>query len=517
MKTDYDLAILGGGFAGSLLAMIARRLGRTVILLERGKHPRFSIGESTTPLANLLLEELAKRYDLPEVAPLSKWVTLRRTHPELNCGLKRGFTFYHHALGEPWRARPDRGNELLVAASPSDAIADTHWDRADFDQFLFTQARALGAECVAEFELEKMEEEADANLLRGRREGQPATCRARFVFDASGSRGALHRALKLGETEFNGMPKTEAFFAHFRNVRPLADGLVENAGEAPYPVDDAAVHHVFDGGWIWVLRFGNGLTSAGAALTPQLARTLQLADGAVAWSRLLDRLPTVRGQFEQAVPVTKFFHLPRVPFRSASVVGKRWALLPSAFGAIDPMLSTGFPLALLGLERLAQMLERDWESPRWTTALSSYARSTEDDLLVTARLIGALYANFDRFQTFRELTLIYFAAASYTETARRLNRPELARGFLLREMEPFASATKELCSRARIGLSVSEHAAWSECVHRTIAPFDLAGLTDPARRFHFPVRADDLRANRSKIQATDSEIDALLARCGFTG
>ncbi|MEO8353824.1 MAG: FAD-dependent oxidoreductase, partial [Chthoniobacteraceae bacterium] len=329
MKVEYDLAILGGGFAGSLLAMIARRLGRTVILLERGQHPRFAIGESTTPLANLLLEELAARYELPEVASLSKWGTWRREHPELNCGLKRGFTFYHHTLDEPWRAQPNRGNELLVAASPSEAIADMHWDRADLDQFLFTQARALGAECVENFGLAEVTEEADRVVLRGHRDAQAVTFRARFVFDATGSRGALHHALKLGELGFEGMPKTAALFAHFRNVRALADGLVENAAEAPYPPDDAAVHHVFDGGWIWVLRFANNITSAGAALTPELARTLRPEDGNAAWSRLLDRLPTVREQFEHAIPATKFFHLPCVPFRSASIVGKRWALLPS--------------------------------------------------------------------------------------------------------------------------------------------------------------------------------------------
>jgi hypothetical protein len=59
----FDLAIVGSGFGGSLLAMIARRLGRSVVLLERGRHPRFAIGESSTPLANLLLEEMAIRYE----------------------------------------------------------------------------------------------------------------------------------------------------------------------------------------------------------------------------------------------------------------------------------------------------------------------------------------------------------------------------------------------------------------------------------------------------------------------
>ena len=36
-----DLAIIGSGFGGSLLSMIARRLGYRVTLLERGKHPAF--------------------------------------------------------------------------------------------------------------------------------------------------------------------------------------------------------------------------------------------------------------------------------------------------------------------------------------------------------------------------------------------------------------------------------------------------------------------------------------------
>ena len=55
MRPVYDLAIVGSGFAGSLLAMIARRAGRSVLLLEKGAHPRFAIGESSTPLADFKL------------------------------------------------------------------------------------------------------------------------------------------------------------------------------------------------------------------------------------------------------------------------------------------------------------------------------------------------------------------------------------------------------------------------------------------------------------------------------
>lgn len=91
--TSYDLAIVGSGFSGSLLAMVARRLGKSVVLIERGKHPRVVIGESSTPITNLLLEELSTRYDLPSVRPLTKWGSWQREHPEIACGLKRGFTF----------------------------------------------------------------------------------------------------------------------------------------------------------------------------------------------------------------------------------------------------------------------------------------------------------------------------------------------------------------------------------------------------------------------------------------
>ena len=47
---------------GALMARVLAVLGYDVVLLERGAHPRFAIGESTTPLANLSLERLARRY-----------------------------------------------------------------------------------------------------------------------------------------------------------------------------------------------------------------------------------------------------------------------------------------------------------------------------------------------------------------------------------------------------------------------------------------------------------------------
>lgn len=121
----FQIVVVGSGFAGSLIAMIAHRLGLSTALVERGRHPRFVIGESTTPLTNLLLEDLANDYDLPFVLPLCKWGTWQAKTPHLACGLKRGFTFYHHELDQPFRPDPERQRQLLVGASPREEIVNS--------------------------------------------------------------------------------------------------------------------------------------------------------------------------------------------------------------------------------------------------------------------------------------------------------------------------------------------------------------------------------------------------------
>jgi FADH2 O2-dependent halogenase len=531
VKADFDIAVIGSGFAGSLMAMIARRLGRSVALLERGRHPRFVIGESSTPLTNLLWEELCRQYALPSLAPLAKWGTWQRAHPEIACGLKRGFTFYHHRRGERFAADPERRDQLLVAASPHDDVADTHWYRPDFDHFLVEQAQHSGAVYLDETSLCDVRPEPGRLALRGTRGGQPLEITVRFVVDASGPRGFLTRALGLAEAAFPALPATEALFTHFTNVRRL-DGLADfqrgGAGPdaagapagPPYPVDDAAVHHVFEGGWIWVLRFNNGVTSAGAALTRGLATALRLAEGGPAWERLLEQLPSVREQFAAASPVLGWCHLPRLSFRSAQVTGERWALVPSAAGFVDPLLSTGFPLTLLGLGRLAAALGEDWETPRLARRLAEYGRQTLAELDTTALLIAALYRSLGDFELFAALTLLYFAAASYSESARRLGRPELASGFLLHDHPQFGEALRRCCAAAlelaaepkRLAAAKSRLLA---TIHHAIEPVDVAGLSRADRRHWFPVDAQDFLASAAKLGAREDEVLACLRRSGF--
>jgi len=489
LTREFDLAIVGAGFGGSLMAMIAHQLGLSVVLLEQGRHPRMAIGESTTPLSNLLLERLSATYDLPRIAPLAKWGSWQRSYPQIACGLKRGFTFFHQQ------------EQLLVAASPHDDIADTHWYRADVDHFLVKEAQGLGVDYRDSIRIETLEFAEDGATIIGHAGEEAFHLHARLVIDATGPRGFLHRTVRLEESPLPGLPPTESLYSHFTGVTRS-----ETAGDAlPYPVDDAAVHHVFEGGWVWVLRFNNGITSAGVAATRRVAEELALSEGEPAWQRLLDRLPGLRPQFKHACACQPFRHMPAVSFRSSSIAGKQWAMLPSAAGFVDPLLSTGFALTLTGIERLAQIIHKHRDSADLAARLQGYVQETESDLLAASRLIGALYATMDDFAAFTAVSLLYFAAVSFTETAHRLGKPELAPGFLLHRHPLFGPASRDLLERA-----YKPDAAFAADVQRLIEPFNVGGFGDPARHNRYAVLADDLLDARHKLGASREEIIAML-------
>jgi FADH2 O2-dependent halogenase len=190
-------------------------------------------------------------------------------------------------------------------------------------------------------------------------------------------------------------------------------------------------------------------------------------------------------------------------------------LLPSAAGFIDPLLSTGFPLTLLGISRLAEIFEKDWGSPYFGERMQEYAAQTSSELHATARLIAGLYANMDNFSVFTALSLLYFAAASFSETARRLNKSQLASSFLLHDHPTFGPACLMLLERARHIRTEQDATTLVADIMHAIEPLDVAGLCRDDRRNWYPVDAEDLLRSAAKVQATPDEIAQLLQSCGF--
>ena len=508
---------------GSILAMVARRLGRRVVLLERGRHPRFAIGESSSPLAGIVIEQLAERYGLPRLAPLASYGTWQRSYPEIVCGLKRGFTYFKHEAGRRYATAPDRSNQLLVAASPCDELADTHWLRSDVDAWLVREAVALGAEYIDECQVEGVDCSDTGVRVRASRGGRMVAIDAGGLIDASGPRGCLHRALGLPESGFGGYPATSAFFCHFEHVArcdALDDFHLAVPGHAngapPYPMDDAAVHHVFDGGWMWVLRFGNGVTSAGVAVEDWLAAELRLADGAPAWPRLLARFPSLATAFADATPTRRFDWQPRLAYRAREIVGPRWALLPSAAAFVDPLFSTGFPLTLLGIERLARLLERglflDASEDEARAGLGVYANTTSAEADQAARFVAGCYASFGRFDAFAAYSMFYFTAASFAEASRRLTPDGTGIGFLGTADPAFASALARLSPAVR---APGSPGCLGREVGEAVETLNVAGLCRPEKANWYGVDTADLLDGAPKLGVPESDVRAMLERLGL--
>ena len=505
---------------------MASKMGIRTLLLERGSHPRFAIGESSTPLANLLLEEIAKQFLLPELATFSKWGSWQQSHPEVPCGLKRGFTFLKHDLGKHWKFETDRRNELLVAASPYDRIADTHWLRAPLDAWLFGYAAAQGTEVRDGVRVEVVEERSDGMRLQGVVDGEPFAVRTAFLVDATGPRGCLHRLWKWEESTFPNLNPTETLFAHFRGVKRLGEMREFEPGTCtegrPYPIDDAAVHHVLDSGWIWVLRFNEGTVSAGVAMKSDRAQHYRFYRGAMAWEELLADYPSIQSQFSKAKPVTNFVHWPKLSYRSPFGGGNRWVLLPSAAGFIDPLLSTGFPLALLGVIRLGTIFKQslhDWAGESMKTAIQHYSKQMDSELLSTENLISALYAGMSDFEVFVELSKLYFAAASYSETQRRLGSPETVSSFLLSNRLDFDAGMRDVCDHVRQVSRSGLMEQWHRDIIRSkiesvIKNYDVAGFTRADRRRWYPVDLQDLFGAAERLGTDLEAIRTMLQRCG---
>jgi FADH2 O2-dependent halogenase len=114
------------------------------------------------------------------------------------------------------------------------------------------------------------------------------------------------------------------------------------------------------------------------------------------------------------------------------------------------------------------------------------------------------------------LSLLYFAAASYSEAARRLGKAYLAASFLLCDHPVFWPQCVRLLDRARRPLTESESDALIRDILAAIEPFNVAGLGQHERRNWYPVEAKDLFESAGKLGAVREEISGMLQRCGFS-
>ena len=485
-----DIAILGSGFAGSLTTLIVDRIGLRPVLIDRVRHPRFAIGESSTPIANLVLEDLARRYRLPRLLPLTTYGSWHAAYPSVVCGLKRGFSFFKHEVGQPFAPDASHANELLVTASRDDAHSDTQWLRSDVDRFLMQEVERAGLRVLDETDITEPDlSDAGVWTLRGHRGSTPVSITARFVIDATGNAGFLQRSLGLTNGVSSVRTRSRTVYSHFLGVEPWHERLTALGGRVadhPFCCDDAAQHHVLDGAWLWALRFNNGVTSAGLVIDESRHPYDPSVTPEREWNGWLDRYPSVARQFRHATVARTpgaLRRTVRLQRRVHDVVGRHWALLPHTAGFVDPLLSTGIAHTLCGIERLMHVVEHGWGDNGFESELRRYEEAVRSELTLVDELVSGCYASFGRFRLFIAYAMLYFAAATTYERRRLATNDRFHGLFLCADDGELRQVIRDARSQLAPllnahGPSSQQTADFERMVERTIAPFNRVGLCD---------------------------------------
>ena len=230
MTTEFDVAIVGGGPAGSAAAHYLASRGHSVIVCEKKSFPREkTCGDGLTPRAVKVLAEMGLGEEL------ETWERVQ--------GLRV------HAAGRtmelPWPKLDDWDNYGLVKP------------RKDLDEIVLNNAEAAGAKVL--YETEAKEPLFDRGVMCGfiaKRDGQNEEIHAKWVICAEGA--ATKFARSLGRVRDEDYPMGFAIRQYFKSP-------MEHSGWFEAYLDVRSGPEQLPG-YGWVFPVGDGTVNAGVGL-----------------------------------------------------------------------------------------------------------------------------------------------------------------------------------------------------------------------------------------------------------
>ncbi len=471
------------------MAAIFVRAGRSVVMIDRHRHPRFAIGESSTPLADRTLAQIADRHRLPELKSLCHWGSWKRTYPELLCGKKRGFTYLDQTLDFDVNPVNFDVRRLLVTASSADEYSDTHWLRSDVDQFVFRLAGSSGAVAYEQCRY-TLSQRDDRWIINGTSDEQVFQAEAAFLIDATGSPNAVLKQLQIPAQTHQLRTNARSIFAHFASAVTCEQLLREHSvdvSQFPYHCDDAAVHQVLPDGWMWQLRYDDDTLSAGFMIDqrPGALEAARAFDSPTdEWNWRIERTPFLSRQFRNARivrPDSGLQSTGRIQRLAGQGAGFNWAALTNTVGFIDPLHSTGIAHTLFSVARLADILLTHDAFSQRDQRLREYSDNLISEIRCVDEVVEGCYAAIPSFRLWSHWCMVYFAAVTSME-----QQPELSfrnSSFLHANDSAFRSVLTE--ARHRLGVArVSETKSSSaednfgSWLKSAIEPWNHVGLFD---------------------------------------
>ncbi|MEK7467272.1 MAG: tryptophan 7-halogenase [Planctomycetota bacterium] len=352
-----DCVIIGGGPAGSAAATVLGRAGRSVLVLEAARFPRFHVGESIVPATTGLWKSIGL------------WEKLQST-----AFARKGGADFLIADGSKeekfWFARylDERFHRVLQV------------DRSQFDTIALEHARASGAEVLEGCRVTDVAFlEPGFEVAWKDEAGAVRSERAKSLLDCSGMKCLLGKKLGLRKA-IPGMTKV-AIFAHYENVvLPEAD----RAGNTEIVAAEDA--------WFWLIPMtiepgGRNTCSVGVVIDRAI-RDGWRGEPLDLMEQLFDASSVVRERLAPARRLTPAHVEADFSYRCDPGFGTGWSLIGDAAAFLDPIFSTGFFLSQRHAVEAAESIVR---------ALSKRDRVTAADLARPAKNLFQSVGTYTRF------------------------------------------------------------------------------------------------------------------------
>src|SRR6266516_4705837 len=353
--TTYDVAIIGGGPAGSTAAALLARAGRRVIVFEREKFPRFHIGESLLPFSMKAFTRLGLHEKFLRAGFMKKF-----GGEIVGACSETGTKFY---FKDGYRSQTDHAYQVT---------------RGDFDKVLLDHAAECGADVHEETSVDRVEFSKDDVELAVKRNSSSHSIRARYVIDASGRTSVLGRQFKIKKT-YDHLQKL-SIFGHYDGVwRP--EGIDGTLTVLIRGIDR----------WFWVIPLTAERTSIGVVLDKEVFRQSKLRAEDFLEHALAEQ-PLIAQRMTHAQRASEVYVEADFSYRSATLRGDRWLLAGDAAGFIDPIFSSGVFLAVFSGEQCADVLNEVLDRPRKARRLfPRYERAVNRAMDIYLRFVNAWY------------------------------------------------------------------------------------------------------------------------------